>query len=86
MKTEAVESGLDPTRYITIANTILAVIVKNNKKCLSLRLEIFLAEIYARLSSVLKSIETVMAVFRTIVTPSRPRISPVYVQYCPAHS
>ena len=47
---------------------------------------IICSQIYARLSSVLKSIETVMAVFRTIVTPSRPRISPVYVQYCPAHS
>ena len=81
MKTETAESGEDPTRYITIAKTILNVIMKNNKKFLSFRLGIFLADAYASLSSVLKSIETVITEFITIVTPSRPRISPVYVQY-----
>ena len=86
LKTETAESGTDPTRYITIATTILNVIVKINKKFPSLRLGIFLADVYASLSSVLKSNEAATAVFRTIVTPSRLRISPVYVQYCPAHS
>ena len=65
-----------------------SVIPTSNRAALTIWCFFFIicSHVYASLSSVLKSNEAATAVFRTIVTPSRLRISPVYVQYCPAHS